>query len=338
MDAPAPGNQLLPPVYNAAPDLPTDVLRHFQRLRRDRPSRRLAEALIERKPLPVDCIEPVALSLSDPARCRWHENLVGVWAAARSANSADRYSAAGWLSHVLEFWPSLDAWPRLKRSYQRTLVVMIAVLAVAVGVKPGTLIGPVFGAIPLCLLAYPFSAWLDRSRLNRIRAEAATGLGILAVPHTAARLAAGALDGDERVRLACRDSLRKVLPTVTADQYGRLSLDTTPRLVALLQDNDETLVLLTLRALGAVGDSRALDPVNRFQRSQRTWHNPEIPFEAQRTFEALYARWKRENDAASLLRPTDSPVQADQSLLRPWVHSGDQPAENLLRAASDESL
>jgi hypothetical protein len=210
-------------------------------------------------------------------------------------------------------------------------------IVVSAGPQPGLLIGSAFGALPLCLFTYPVSAWVDRKRLNRIRAEAAKGLGMLAVPHSAGSLAVGMQDGARNVREACRESLVQVLPTLTDAQYGRLPLDTTPRLCTLLHQTDEPVLLGTLRALRAVGDSRALDAVGRLlHRIPAGWQNSEMATEAQLTFEVLMARRKREMDAASLLRPTDSPLAPENELLRPYVQSGDHPAENLLRAAGDE--
>lgn len=332
----------LPPIHRSPVcDVPDDVVRYLARLPKGQSTRRVAEALIDRSPIPIDCIGPMAQSLSDPTRNGWKENVVAVWAAARSAGSADRYAAAGWLSHVLEFWPSLDSWPRLKRSYIRTMIFLYVVLALksltGAAIMPWTYFIPPFVAVPLFLFAYPLSAWLDRGRLNRIRAEAAKGLGLLGIPHSAGPLAVGALDNYEDVRTASRDSLLKVLPTLSEEQYGRLPMDTTPRLCGLLNGGDEALLFLTLRAIRAVGDSRALQPVERFvRRSPGPWMNVNIAMEADQTLAVLYARKKRENEAASLLRPTNNPLEPPPVLLRPYVHTGDQPAENLLRATTDD--
>lgn len=332
----------LPPIHRRpATDVPEDVLRAASRLRRGRPAQRLSEALIAGDRIPVECIDPVARSLSEPGKNGWKENLVSVWAAARAADTEDRYAAAGWLSYVLEHWPSLDAWPRLLRSYVRTMAGLYALLiflSVASGnILPGQYFGPPFAAIPLCLLAYPFSAWVDRRRLNRIRKEAARGLARLAVPHSAAPLAAAALDGDEGVRRASWEALLSVLPTITEAHYGRLPLETTPRLCALLAWTDSTLATQVLRALRAVGDSRGIRPVERMiNRVPAQAEESAVRREAEMTLQVLYARQKREIDAASLLRPTARPAEPEQSLLRPYLQAGDHPAENLLRAASEE--
>jgi hypothetical protein len=331
-----------PPIhYVPARGMDEDVVRAFGSVRRGRAAKRLAEALMSGQPVPLECIDPVARSLTEPSKNSWKENLVAVWAAARAAGHEDRYSASGWLSYVLEHWPSLDAWPRLRRSYVRTMIglyVWLTLLSVMSGnVLPGQYFAPPFVAIPLCLLVYPVSAWVDRRRMNRVRREAARGLAHLAVPHSAAPLAAAALDGDEGVRRASWEALVAVLPTITEAHYGQLPLETTPRLCALLAWTDQTLAILVLRGLRAVGDSRAIRPVERLiQRAPGQSLDSEMRREADITLQVLYARQKREIDAASLLRPTMSPVEPEQSLLRPYLQTGDHPAENLLRATSDD--
>ncbi len=321
---------------------PEEIQRLIERLPRQNPVRRLAQAIVEGKLVPLDCIQPVAISLTDPAGKSWRENLVAVWAAARAASSTDRHAAAGWLSHVLERWPSLDRWPRLRRSYLRTLGLLylpaLAGLIEAGGAGIGLIFVPPFAAIPFCLLVYPFSARLDRNRMNRIRAQAADGLGLLTIPHSAASLAAAAFDHDRRVREACRSALIQVLPTLTEERYGQLPFDTTPRLCALLANDDEAIVLATLKALRCVGDSRAFRPVERLARgSWSTRESPAVLAESEQALMILRARQKRENEAASLLRPTGSPLAPQESLLRSYSESGVAPSENLLRAAASDS-
>jgi hypothetical protein len=128
-----------------------------------------------------------------------------------------------------------------------------------------------------------------------------------------------------------------VLPTITEAHYGQLSMETTPRLCALLTWTDQPLAVLVLRALRAVGDSRAIRPVERLlHRAPAQWLDAGMRAEVDLTLQVLYARQKREIDAASLLRATARPAEPEQSLLRPYVQAGDHPAENLLRAASEE--
>ena len=128
-------------------------------------------------------------------------------------------------------------------------------------------------------------------------------------------------------------ALIQLLPTLIEAHYGRLPNDATPELCALLLDSDtsEHLIMLTVEAIGKVGDGRAVEPMQTFAQTART---PKLREMAETILPILTARREQENASTTLLRHSSAPPIAASQLLRAASASAATPPEQLLRPSA----
>ena len=139
--------------------------------------------------------------------------------------------------------------------------------------------------------------------------------------------------GKKRLSDITRNTLVQLLPTLTEAHYGRLPNDATPELCVLLFDKDtsERLITLTTKAIGKIGDGRAVEPMRKFAQSART---PKLRELAESILPVLLARREQENAATTLLRHSSAPPVAASQLLRAASASAATPPELLLRPSA----
>jgi hypothetical protein len=183
-------------------------------------------------------------------------------------------------------------------------------------------------AMLLAPLVFPLVVARDAANMNRLRAAAAGALGRLREPASVGALAKAARGGSLHVRRAAADALEQVLPDLLEFHYGQIGAEAVPNLCDLLYHHDESLDIAILRALGKVGDGRAVRTVEQIAGS---WRPVEMCMEAHRILPILRARQQREKDAALLLRPSQSPNDAAQTLLRPAAGPAETDPQLLLR-------
>lgn len=194
----------------------------------------------------------------------------------------------------------------------------------------------------LAPLIWPASLMWEDSRVNRVRAAAATALGHIGRPQSATALTEAAFDapgmqqtvGCFKVREAASAVLAGVLLKLTPEHYGQLGSALVPNLCRLLYHPEDTIVLSSLTALEMVGDGRAVALVERVAEKGR---NEAIRAEARRVLPVLLERQRQENDPHILLRATQSPTAPPDVLLRPAVSQPETAPEQLLRPSATET-
>ena len=184
-------------------------------------------------------------------------------------------------------------------------------------------------ALALSLILFFLSPVFQSFGNAEVQLAAAETLAVLQLPESVGALAK-ASRGKKRLADVTRKALIQLLPTLTEDHYGRLPNDTTPELCALLFDGhtSEHLILLTVEALGRVGDGRAVEPMQKFAQLRRNSDLREI---AESILPILIARREQENASSTLLRHSSAPPVAASQLLRAASASPATPPETLLR-------
>jgi hypothetical protein len=316
-----------------------EIERLVKRIPARDPVHKLAVFLRQGLTPPPELVVKTLKTLEKPSSRNWRQRAVAAWALGQTPLAPDqREIAAGWLEHVIVRYHRLDQEGRLARAYLRVLTFFVTVgLGIAVfgseGLEP-LLVTP-FASLPLSILFYPFSARIDRQRVNRVRAAAASAAGRLGVAHTVMVLAPAAAERPRNVRHAAAEALKSVLPVLHEGWYGHIPADTVEWLIRLLHHEDDALVIAVLRALGQVAGGGAVQAVERAAQRGRTG---EIRREAEAALPALRRRQEQERQAETLLRPAAVLPQPD-ILLRPAQNLGESDAAVLLRpgGSGDES-
>lgn len=196
-------------------------------------------------------------------------------------------------------------------------------------------------AVGVCLaslpIALPLSILMDSTRTNFVRMTAVTALGRLGLPETVGTLAEACRDNHRRVRAAAEQSLFAVLPLLTVEHYGRLPVETVPRLLDVLSDlwvftrthpNREERMVGLMDALGKIGDGRAIEMVRGLT---EVTDLRRVRGKAQEILPILIARREQENSRGMLLRAASAPVSSPVELLRPVTSMTETAPEQLLR-------
>lgn len=187
-----------------------------------------------------------------------------------------------------------------------------------------------FGCGLLTLFTYPFlfvaTTAFDPTRMHRLQHAAVETLECIGDAACIAALTLHVRQQSARYDAALQ-TLKKILPTITAEDYGQLPSETTAALVYLAESFDPELALLALDSLEQVGDSSSVLTVERLaaQTVSKT-----VQSRAAAVLPTLYARRARENAAATLLRAGAQPASSD--LVRP-VYGSHPDVNNLLRAS-----
>src|SRR5262249_39524601 len=142
------------------------------------------------------------------------------------------------------------------------------------------------------------------------------------------------------VRFYARESLFRLLPTLSIEHYGHLQAQTVPNLGDLLTSDryfhtsdcklSDVQMLQVLEALGKVGDGRVIRAVELSKREK----NPQIQQAADSILPILQERQRLAEAPRNLLRASHQPIAISDVLLRPALETGDTQPEQLLRATS----
>jgi hypothetical protein len=176
--------------------------------------------------------------------------------------------------------------------------------------------------------------WSARIRgSTELRVRACRALGNLGDVRAIAPLIPMARGKEPEVAIAARLALSQLLPIAAQMPPGdarMLGPDGILLLISLLPDLDEPLVCMTLRALGALGDHRALREVQQVANDPR---RPHACWEAAHILPVLYARVQQEQARSTLLRGAEPPhTRTADSLLRPVQDAPHSYPDELLRA------
>ncbi len=321
-----------------------------KRLRRNDPVRQRVEALLSGAHPPFSATLTHFQVLRSRFGFNWRQAELAAWALGRVPLTLTQHEAA---AEVLErIVPILD-WPdksvRIGQGILRTLLTSfllcgIGVIISSISVRApedllGLLIGGVFVAllasIPLAVLMIPVSSVIEDAHLNQVRAATVETLGRLCEPTSAGALAYAALlgrsAGYQKVRRIALRALPSVLSRLTLEHYGQLPAHSVPHLCALLYNSEEPLALLTLEALGKVGDGSAVRSVQRMAERGRTENLREA---AAGILPILEQRREQENAPKILLRATTAPAAPADTLLRPASGTSEADPQQLLRASA----
>jgi HEAT repeat protein len=297
---------------------------------------------------PIASIQPLIDALLDPSPDRWRVRAVAAWALSRTALTPEETDAAtASLLDVLERARPERARDILFRLLKRhaalslsagTLAAVIVMLLLS---RPWNYNGPELPevwAIMTCATAFmglpliiPASLSFDRNRDSRARVAAAEALGRLGQPESVGALSGALFDRSWRVRDAAAAALHRVLPVLTLDHYGLFGSQSIANLGRALGHPDAQLVSKALSALAAVGTSHAIPFVKRLTTSGRTLRLREA---AEEVLAILERRQQSESVHATLLRPTQSPNDSAQVLVRAATNV-QSTGELLLRTARD---
>jgi hypothetical protein len=188
-----------------------------------------------------------------------------------------------------------------------------------------------FGALTglfllMALFAPIWSPFIDKSRSDKIRSEAAALLGRIGNVDSVIALAKASREAG--VQEASSIALLELLPAVHEDHYPEVSRLLTPALVGTFSYTSSRLLREVLDALARAGNGSAVTPVERLLKVSTSAKTKEA---ANRALVQLRARLEAEQNAERLLRPTSAP---GENLLRPATHS-ETPQEQLLRPAAE---
>lgn len=301
---------------------------------------------------PISSIQPLIDALLDPSPDRWRIRAVAAWALSRTPLTPEETDGAtASLLDVLE-----RAHPERKLDIVLRLLKRHAAISVSGGAlalfivflvtfdvmwRRGFYNGPslpelwammtcitAFGAWPLVV---PASLAFDHSRSARARAAAAEALGRLGQPESVGALSGALFDRSWRVRDAAAAALHRVLPLLASDHYGLFGAQSIANLGRALSHPDAQLVSKALSALAVVGTSHAIPFVKKTAQSGRTVRLRDAAAEV---LAILEQRQRSESVHATLLRPTQSPDDPAQVLVRAAT-TVQANGELLLRTAQD---
>jgi hypothetical protein len=328
--------ETFPPVKPTAQEI-DDILPLIARLPRGSQIRPLAVDLV-RGESPAT-LQPFVASLNDGHGRRWRERAVSAWALGRAALSEDdKAAAAGTLMEDIEGQHPEPLLQRILRGAFITSGVIftglfIALILFGVPNDADEIFIPLF---VMHLLGLPIgiasSFQVDKNGNDRVRAEAARGLGHLDAPDGIGALAQALFDGSPLVRDTAAQALIRVLPLLTHADYGRFGAEAVTHLANALYHKDNQLVFRVLDALEKVGTSQAIPFVERMAKHGRTIRLRDA---ARDVLNTLYARKDREAHKDTLLR---SSVADDQPafLLRPARTDDTAEVQALLRPSLSE--
>ena len=287
-----------------------------------------------------EAIQPLIGVLADPSLRRWKEREMAAWALGRSSlNDEEKDAAAAALMDVVENAATENPWRRASRYLIHDMAVGFCFVMYMAMRDPWFFIRMPF--IPALLMSsvsfLPISlplSWLYEKTLNdRARVAAAVALCNLAIPETLGALAGALRDRNRALRVAAADALHQVLPTITADDFGKFGSQTITNLALALKYPDGRLVFKLLEALEKVGTGLAVPHVERLARSGRT---TKVRDAAGRVVDILRARQHRENQSDRLLRSATSPADPSEVLLRPPAYGNETETLHLLRSSIEE--
>ena len=300
---------------------------------------------------PDEAASDMCTVLNVTPETKWRERLVATIALRYVPIAPTEESAAARaLGKALQINPSrrIAATAILRATYYLMIAFLgFALSYVLVLAEPSVVLAIITFVVSLFfLVSSPFvflcSLFFDTVKNWDVQLEAAETLARLQLPESVGALAK-ASRGKKRLSDITRNTLVQLLPTLTEAHYGRLPNDATPELCVLLFDKDtsERLITLTTKAIGKIGDGRAVEPMRKFAQSART---PKLRELAESILPVLLARRDQENASSTLLRHSSAPPVDAGQLLRATSAAPATPPELLLRpsagldAPTDKSL
>lgn len=312
------------------------------------PVREIAQEVLHQHELRSRGFSRLKSVLENPSVAVWRQQIASLWILSHATLEPFWKTISGGTLHkILQRRLPADT-KRMDRAGMRLVgITLLADVLIGLNVAEA---GELFGMLPLLFtgtmavlapLIIPASLMYDDSRLNRVRAAAATALGHLRLPESVSILAASVYDsprgeqttGCHRVRQAAARALPEVLAALTSEHYGRLPAETVPNLCRLLHHPSTALVRDVLEALEKVGDGRAVQPVERLIQRGR---NEAICARAEAILPALLERQRQEQAPHVLLRPTCKPETPSAHLLRPAQGTVESQPQQLLRASESD--
>lgn len=367
---------------------PVEGLPRIRRLHRSSPLKTFLRRWQEGKELPGEFLDVALPILEVPRNKQWVDRTVAAELLGRMPlEGQQRARAVRVLTEVLEDDAlPLDFGGRLKNWFLRTAlcsfpIALLISLRLIIniefheGIFAAWMIG-VYGMMGLFIWlaimlfisvpVMPVSYRIDKNRMNRVRVSAALALERLQAVDSVDTLIHWAVrDKSQKVRTAALSALRRVLPLLTVDYYGRLKVETIPLLCRLLGSSSVIEDGTILEALGKVGGGQAVEPVERYiamygdptNLTRDKQLNPRIAIsadqisavgrgeveaepenlaQASRILPILKERQRIERDAASLVRASTSPKDPETILMRPAQDSGQTQEQILVRAIGTE--
>jgi len=330
------------------------ITRLIKSLKEDSPVRQSAEAIIHGQDLSEEQISLILKAIEKPRFFCWKEQTVAAWALGRLQPTLAEHSSIvprlGVLLNESE-WPSIASdymylsllcWRIFYISFPLALVMTLCTVIVMQFMKvagqdwsmlflqnfrQNLLAISLLASLPVILI----SSNVTPNRVNSVRTEVARALGRLGAVQSIPVLVEALIHANNRaLEDAARESLASLFLLLTEENYGRLPARATPSLCQIMKQPGEPLALLALEALGKVGDGQAVQPVISMAQSGPTADLREM---AERILPLLRERQQQEEERKDLLRASDVPQTAFQSLLHPARHVQQTEQEQLLRVS-----
>src|SRR5260221_5127007 len=145
-------------------------------------------------------------------------------------------------------------------------------------------------------------------------------------------LASELSDRSAGVGEAAANALRETLPEIADEHYGLFPTRSMESLGKALQHSDSQLAGLVLDALAKVGTPVVIPHVQRLWERAKTSRQRDS---AAAVLKILQERQKSSMNSERLLRPSESPIIPESSLLRPAGSGAESESESLLRPTNN---
>lgn len=201
-------------------------------------------------------------------------------------------------------------------------------------------------AIPLVLTPIVFIyviVW-QANHILKIKEQAVSALGSLGKPEGVPALLRSAQLTSFHWSLL-KVALEQTLPSLTFEKHYRaLGKEVVPDLCNLVRHSTHVMMpnmksyqSLLLTALAEIGDSRAIQPLQEFERSltRSKPSSPEVMTQTERVLETLRERDAKETAQLTLLRGSTAPV-SPETLLRSYEGTPETEPEQLLRSSQKD--
>ncbi len=310
----------------------------LEKLSIDDPVRSAVTAVTMGQSLSDDDFGCCVQALHPEERRPWQQKISAIWALGRAKlNEAQMPMAAAELAAVVRYNARVYSNNSPSRFLFgvniRVLQVIVAIVVLAhLATAPPVLFGPII--LLFVMFRMNRKGWRKRTQ-NAIRLEAIRAMGRVGSFHVLEELIEQACNSpSKRVRQVAQASLYRPLSSVNSNHFGLVTRTTMQNLTKLLRSGDRPLVLAVLGALGHIGDETCLGPINMLMAGWLSFgKSGGLEKAATEAYEAIASRGKRTKEPRQLLRAAQTPVDRDQSLLRPTAAStNNQDAETLMRS------
>ena len=337
----------LPPELQADKIELTTIRSFVRKLPRDGVLRRAAERILHGSAGEESLVPLLRNAILEKSGFRWRERIVAAWCLGLTQVSIEKSEGIrDALDRLINNRLQKDNWGAFLRLQWRTLLVSIPFTLMFKGgltevirdFSPWNIVQTLLSNVGFSIFVLPFSAMLEKRRLNLARAAAVLSLGRIAAPEAAGVVAAAVYDkvgeGNGEVKKAAERALPAVLRALRPDDYGRVGGNSVDHLCRVLQDRRNHLVISVLEALEKVGGGSAVESVSRLAKKARARDVKQL---AQRVLPVLEARRRDEQAPTVLLRATTSPGAEGEVLLRPVESRFDSDPDLLVRPVSVDS-